>query len=31
MMSFIPQESPVDPETQSKLNMTIELVLSGRL
>lgn len=31
MMSFIPQETQVDPETQGKLNMTIEeLVLSGR-
>lgn len=31
MMSFIPQETQVDPETQGKLNMTIEeLALSGR-
>jgi len=31
MMSFIPQEEPVDPELQAKLNMHIdELNLSGR-
>jgi len=31
MMSYIPQESPVDPETQAKYNMTVEeLALSGR-